>query len=252
MTGAKSNTSAEDPVLSSSLASGCRLPASWYLIHNPLIAFRSLDIWTESALETIVGHRVSAQANAVKLKGRVITDATIEEVEAFCEQVAKGLDNVDFEDKRRILELLDVQGTVIEEGGKQGIALTEAFPQKRDISIVISTLRCANHNRGDPVSFTATIILKAIQKGKDAQNAGQDCILLGHGKDHVRAPGDLKPGGTREWILKWLEVQRIVHHDEQGPWIELEGLFPTGEVGLSSKTSRRYRQSPHADHPCER
>jgi site-specific DNA recombinase len=84
-----------------------------------------------------------------KLKKRVVTDATIEEVKAFCKQVAKGLDNVNFEDKRRILELLDIQGTVIEEDGGQRIVLSGAFPQKRDTSIEISTLSRAHSQRRD-------------------------------------------------------------------------------------------------------
>jgi site-specific DNA recombinase len=38
-------------------------------------------------------------------------------------------------------------------------------------------------------------------------------------------------------VLKMLEVRGTVHRDDEGAWIELEGLFlPTG-VGLSSKTS---------------
>jgi len=77
---------------------------------------------------------------AAKLKKHAVTDATIEEVKAFCEQVAKGLDNVDFGDRRRVLELLDVQGTVIEEDGGQKIVLTGAFPQKREASIETSIL----------------------------------------------------------------------------------------------------------------
>lgn len=52
-------------------------------------------------------------ALAAKLKRRVVTDSTIEQVQAFCEKVAKGLDNMDFEGKRLILELLDVQGMVV-------------------------------------------------------------------------------------------------------------------------------------------
>ena len=40
-------------------------------------------------------------------------------------------------------------------------------------------------------------------------------------------------------VLKMLEVRGTVHHDDEGAWIELEGLFPPTDVGLSSKTPSR-------------
>jgi uncharacterized protein YhaN len=47
----------------------------------------------------------------------VIPDARIEEIEEFCHQVSKGLDNALFEDKQQILGLLDVRGKLAVEDG---------------------------------------------------------------------------------------------------------------------------------------
>lgn len=47
-----------------------------------------------------------------RLARSVITEAQFAEVESFCQRVAVGLGNCTFEDKRRILELLNVQGIV--------------------------------------------------------------------------------------------------------------------------------------------
>jgi len=39
-------------------------------------------------------------------------------------------------------------------------------------------------------------------------------------------------------VLRMLEVSGKVYQDDKEPWIELEGLFPLTEVGLSSTTSQ--------------
>jgi len=41
-------------------------------------------------------------------------------------------------------------------------------------------------------------------------------------------------------VLQMLEVRGVVHHDGEESWIELEGLFPPTEVGVSSNTSGNY------------
>ena len=40
-------------------------------------------------------------------------------------------------------------------------------------------------------------------------------------------------------VFRMLEVRGKVHQEAEGTWIELEGLFPATEVGLSSKMSAR-------------
>lgn len=47
-----------------------------------------------------------------RLAKSVITEAQFAEVQSFCKRVAVGLENCTFEDKRHILELLNVQGIV--------------------------------------------------------------------------------------------------------------------------------------------
>ena len=40
----------------------------------------------------------------------VLSDEQIEDIEAFCSQLREGLDNANFEQKRQIIEMLDVRG----------------------------------------------------------------------------------------------------------------------------------------------
>ena len=42
----------------------------------------------------------------------------------------------------------------------------------------------------------------------------------------------------KQKVLRMLQVSGKVYTDDEQPWIELEGLFPPTEVGLSSTTSR--------------
>lgn len=65
-----------------------------------------------------------------QLKQRVVTEETIQEMEAFRAQVAEGLGQLTFENKRCILEMLQVHGLVTEQGGEKAIAITGAFPEE--------------------------------------------------------------------------------------------------------------------------
>jgi site-specific DNA recombinase len=56
---------------------------------------------------------------------------------------------------------------------------------------------------------------------------------------------DLLDFGEKRKVLQMLEVRGVVHQDDEGTWIELEGLFPPTEVGVSSKTSACFGQYPY-------
>lgn len=81
------------------------------------------------------------------LQGRIeaarITDKDIMSVEAFGRQIAQNLHKVTFEDKRRILEILQVRGTMKVIEGEQRIIGSWLIPKKELIVNVTSPPRCA-------------------------------------------------------------------------------------------------------------
>lgn len=72
-----------------------------------------------------------------------ITDEDIKSVEAFGERVAQSLQNVTFEDKRRIVEILRVRGTTKVIDGEQRILGSWLIPKEELIVNVTSPPRCA-------------------------------------------------------------------------------------------------------------
>ena len=65
------------------------------------------------------------------LEAATVSDAAIEEVEAFCRQVREGLEHATFEDKRRIIELLDVRGQLAVEDGQKVVYVSCVIDQAR-------------------------------------------------------------------------------------------------------------------------
>ncbi|MBM4467397.1 MAG: recombinase family protein, partial [Chloroflexi bacterium] len=64
-----------------------------------------------------------------RLNAAVITEETIVSLEDFCQQISVGLELVTFEDKRRILELLSVEGIVEWKDGDHTIKISGYFPE---------------------------------------------------------------------------------------------------------------------------
>jgi len=84
------------------------------------------------------------------LQQTVIPDAQIEEIEEFCRQVSEGLENASFEDKRRILELLDVRGQLAVEDGQKVVYISCMIDQTR-VPIVSPSSWCWSRcPRGEP------------------------------------------------------------------------------------------------------
>ena len=70
-----------------------------------------------------------AQVMQERLKAEAITQGQMEAIEEFAAQVAEGIDLLDFEDKRKVLQMLEVRGLVHrEEDGKVWIELEGLFP----------------------------------------------------------------------------------------------------------------------------
>jgi hypothetical protein len=62
----------------------------------------------EFSKELLVKRSTKVELNP-HLQSAVLSDSQIAELEAFCAEVRKGLDNATFEDKRRHFDLLDVR-----------------------------------------------------------------------------------------------------------------------------------------------
>lgn len=61
----------------------------------------------------------------------IIPDTRIEEIEEFCGRIREGLKSASFEDKRQILELLDVQGKLAVEDGRKVVYVNCIIDQTR-------------------------------------------------------------------------------------------------------------------------
>ncbi len=75
------------------------------------------------------------------LQRAVLSDVQIEEIETFCRHVGEGLQNATFEDKRRVLEALDVQGKLAVEDGQKIVYVSCVIDEAR-VPIVSSSLCC--------------------------------------------------------------------------------------------------------------
>lgn len=72
-----------------------------------------------------------------RLERRVIGDTQIEEIEAFCAKIRKGIKAFGFEEKRRALELLNVGGVV-----KDGTIYLSGYLPTGGTSKLLPTWRC--------------------------------------------------------------------------------------------------------------
>jgi len=63
-----------------------------------------------------------------RLEAEAISDVQVEAIEEFTAKVSEGIEMLGFEDKRRILRLLEVQGMVHREDGEAWIELEGVFP----------------------------------------------------------------------------------------------------------------------------
>src|SRR4051794_15236917 len=66
------------------------------------------------------------------------TDDQIAQIEAFCDEVCKGLDNATFEDQQRYIALLDVRGTLAIEDGEKVVYATCKIGKQRLLQIPTS------------------------------------------------------------------------------------------------------------------
>jgi len=90
--------------------------------------------------------RASLQA---RLEQAAISEDQIAAIDKFCAKVREGLNHCQFEDKRRILEMLNVQGIVKGQDGQVVITLSGYFP---DLSVVPTPSGWCRSGRARPPS----------------------------------------------------------------------------------------------------
>ena len=76
----------------------------------------------------ITGWEREAQEIQGRLETEAITRERMEAIEEFAAEVAQGIELVDFEDKRKILTMLEVRGAVRQEDEQPWIDLEGLFP----------------------------------------------------------------------------------------------------------------------------
>jgi site-specific DNA recombinase len=69
-----------------------------------------------------------AQVVQERLKAEAITQEQKEALEEFAAKISEGIDFLDFEDKRKVLQILEVRGKVRREDGREWIELEGLFP----------------------------------------------------------------------------------------------------------------------------
>jgi len=69
-----------------------------------------------------------AQGMQERLKAEAITQEQMEAIEEFAAKISEGIDFLEFEDKRKVLQMLEVRGMVHREDGKEWIELEGLFP----------------------------------------------------------------------------------------------------------------------------
>jgi hypothetical protein len=97
------------------------------------------------------------------------TDDQIDDIKSFCEIVRDGLNAVTFEEKRRIIDLLDVRGKLAVENGEKVIYLRCVIDQQR-LSVVQTLPWLNNHNCLQFILSTRLILnqIALTYKGKNA------------------------------------------------------------------------------------
>jgi len=98
-----------------------------------------------------------------RLEQQEITEAQIQDIEEFCTKVSQGLRRLTFREKRKILELLNVQGIVEQEPDgkkvKHKIRLTGYFPAAEEFLTVKQDMKMSCATVRKPIAFGATICL---------------------------------------------------------------------------------------------
>ena len=89
------------------------------------------------------------------------TDADIATIEDFCALIIQKLDIATFEGKRRIIDLLDVRGTLAVEND-EGVLYVSCLISPQPQSLLLTSHLSNEDNRQQPVVVTARLVLKAL------------------------------------------------------------------------------------------
>ncbi len=105
----------------------------------------------KARLETTIAALEKERADlAMTLEAQTLTDDQITSIENFAREVAGGLEEVekDFNARRRIIDLLDVQVTLVREKGQE-IAYVRCLVDETDLPIVSTTTSSKSSSAGE-------------------------------------------------------------------------------------------------------
>lgn len=116
----------------------------------------------KTRLEDTLNHLKREQADILgHLNSVVITDEQVADIISFCEMVKVGLDLTTFEDRRSLIEMLDVHGTLAVEDGQKVVYVKCLLEQQRLLQIRTSPL--SSSHEVNTITLTARIVLDGLQ-----------------------------------------------------------------------------------------
>ena len=97
-----------------------------------------------------------------------VTTDKLNQIEAFCAKIREGLDQSDFEAKRRIIELLDVKCKIDVINDEKAIWLKCLIePNEQPLVLPVPTSRLSNNHSGNTIMLTTWVFLDQWHDNRD-------------------------------------------------------------------------------------
>ena len=109
-------------------------------------------------------HREQTDISA-HLQTQVLSDEQIADIEAFCEQIRHGLEVATFEQKRHVIDLLDVCGTLTTENEEKVVYLKCLLGQQ--LLSVARISRLSSDRVQNAITLTAWVVIDRLHEWGD-------------------------------------------------------------------------------------
>ena len=114
----------------------------------------------KSRLEEAITNLRHEQADISNhLQSNILSDGQIEDIETFCAQVREGLENATFDQKRQLIDMLDVRGKLSIENDEKVIYVKCILGQQ--LLSVARTSPSSNLHWHNPIELTAKCVFDA-------------------------------------------------------------------------------------------